>query len=114
MRFADDTTLLCQTKDDMMDLLKKVEELSREKGLLLNAKKTKIMVIDKNRNDFTPFTLNGQNLEEVKEFIYLGSLINNKADCMQEVKRRINIARTSMHKMDTIWKSRKVSKKIKL
>ena len=55
-------------------------------------KKTKIMVIDKSRKDFNDFILNGQHLEEVKVFDYLGSMINREADVIHEIKRRLNIA----------------------
>ena len=72
------------------------------------------MVIDKNRKDFNDFILNGQHLEEVKEFDYLGSMINTEADVIHEIKRRLNIARTSIQKMDKIWKSRAISSNLKL
>jgi exonuclease III len=114
LRYADDTTLLCGNKEDLMNLLKTTQHVSRKKGLLLNVKKTKIMVIDNNRNDFSAFYLEGQQLEEVKDFVYLGSRINTKVSDMQEVKRRLAIARTTVQKMDNIWKSSAVKKYLKL
>ena len=61
-----------------MELLTRIQHLSKEKGLLLNTRKTKIMVVDKNSTDDHKFILNGEELEEVKRFVYLGSLINTE------------------------------------
>ena len=65
LRYPDDTTLLCESKEDLMELLARIH-LSKEKGLLLNTRKTKIMVVDKIRTDDHKFILNGEELEEVK------------------------------------------------
>ena len=72
------------------------------------------MVIDRTRTDFSDFTLHGQNIEEVTVFNYLGSMINTDSSVMQEVSRRINIARTAVRKMDKIWKSKAINNKLKL
>ena len=114
LRYADDTTLLCESRDELLILLKKIEQASREKGLLLNTKKTKIMVMDDQRNNTDGFELDGQQLEEVDDFVYLGSIINKENDVMQEVKRRLCIARSTVQKMDIVWKSRAVKKDLKL
>ena len=58
LTYADDTTLLCESKEDLMELLTCIQHLSKEKGLLLNTRKTKIMVVDKNRTDDHKFILN--------------------------------------------------------
>ncbi len=71
LRYADDTTLLCASKEDIMELLTRIQHLSKEKGLLLNSSKTKIMVVDKNRTDDHRFILNGEELEDVNSFVYL-------------------------------------------
>ena len=63
LRYADVTTLLCESKEDLMELLTRIQHLSKEKGLLLNTRKTKIMVVDKNRTDDHEFILNGEELE---------------------------------------------------
>ena len=114
LRYADDTTLLCETKEDLMFLLKRVQQLSKEKGLLLNTKKTKIMVLDKNRLNNGRFTLHGEDIEEVKSFVYLGSTITTQANCMDEVNKRLCMARSTVQKMTSIWKSRAVTKQLKL
>ena len=74
-----------------MELLTRIQHLSKEKGLLLNTRKTKIMVVDKNRTDDHKVILNGEELEEVKSCVYLGSLINTEVRCMPEVNRRLCI-----------------------
>ena len=65
LRYTDDTTLLCESKEDLMELLTRIQHLSKEKWLLLNTRKTRIMVVDKNRTDNHKFILNGEELEEV-------------------------------------------------
>ena len=114
LRYADDTTLLCESKEDLMELLTRIQHLSKEKGLLLNTRKTKIMVVDKNRTDDQRFILNGEELEEVKSFVYLGSLINTEVSCMPEVNRRLCMARSTIENMTTIWKSQTICKSLKL
>ena len=100
--------------EDLLTYLKKIEDVSKKKGLLLNTKKTKIMVIDYQGNYADGFQLGGEQIEEVNDFVYLGSTINKENDCMQEVKRRICIARTTVQKLEKIWKSRAVGKDLKL
>ena len=97
LRYADDTTLLCESKEDLMELLTRIQHLSKEKGLLLNTRKTKIMVVDKNRTDDHKFILNGEELGDVKSFVYLGSLINTEVSCMPEVNRRLCMARSTVY-----------------
>ena len=108
LRYADDTTLLCESKEDLMELLTRRQHLSKEKGLLLNTRKTKIMVVDKNRTDDHKFILNGEELEEVNSFVYLASLINTEVSCMPEVNRRLCMARSTIENMTTICKSLKL------
>ena len=67
------------------------------------------MVVDKNR-----FILNGEELEEVKSFVYLGSLINTEVSCMPEVNRRLCMARSTIENMTTIWKSQAICKSLEL
>ena len=97
LRYADDLTLICSSRNELMDLLLRVKEASEKKGLLVNTNKTKIMVIDKQSRS-EDFLLNGRVIEEVYEFGYLGSLINIKSDSTTEIKRRLAIARTTTQK----------------
>ena len=109
LRFADDTTLLCNSKDELLNLLKRVKDISKTNHLLLNTKKTKVMVVDKNRKEGDDFIVDGEKIEEVESFIYLGSVINIKGSSTQETRRRLAIARGTVQKMVTVWKSRGMS-----
>ena len=113
LRYADDTTLMCESKEDLMELLTRIQHMSKEKGLLLNRRKTKIMVVDKNRT-YDQFILNGEELEEVKSFVYLGSLINTEVSCTPEVSRILCMVRSTIENMTTIWKSQAICKSLKL
>ena len=75
-----------------------------------NTSKIKIMVVDKNRTDDRKFILNGEELEEVKSFVYIGSLINTEVSCMPEVNRIL----CTIENMTTIWKSLSICKSLKL
>jgi hypothetical protein len=113
LRYADDTTLICASREELMMLLQRVKQASAKKGLLLNTKKTKIMVKDGARTN-DDFFLDGQQIEEVDEFDYLGSLVNNRSDSTTEIRRRLAIARNTTQNMMNIWKSRGVSTELKL
>ena len=77
LRYADDTTLVCNSRKELMDLLRAVKIASEERGLMLNTKKTKIMVVDGERSDANDvFSLDGDVIEEVESFEFLGSVIN--------------------------------------
>ena len=79
LRFAEDKTLLSSSKEELVALLKKVKEASMSQHLLLNTQfKTKIMVVDKGRERKEDFVLDGEKMEQVESFAYLGSLINIK------------------------------------
>eukprot|EP00112_Aurelia_sp_Birch-Aquarium-sp1_P024396 Seg77.6 transcript_id=Seg77.6/GoldUCD/mRNA.D3Y31 product="hypothetical protein" protein_id=Seg77.6/GoldUCD/D3Y31 len=83
-------------------------------GLLLNAKKTKIIVVDENRETKEGFKLDDDELEEVNSFVYSGSTINSKGDSTEEIKRRIGMVRGTTTKIVKIWKSKAVSTRLKL
>ena len=79
LRFAEDTTLLSSSKEELVALLKKVKEARMSQNLLVNTQfKTKIMVVDKGREMKEVFVLDGEKIEQVESFAYLGSLINIK------------------------------------
>jgi hypothetical protein len=105
--------LICNSRHELLDLLKRIKEASEKKGLLLNTKKTKIMVVDRDRTG-EDFIIDGQQIEEVSQFEYLGSMINNIGDSTVEIKRRLAIARTTVQSMQSIWKSRGISMGLKL
>ena len=87
LRYADDTTLLSSSKEELLQLISAVKEASQPRGLLLNVKKTQIMVIDNNRLDHTDFMIDGERrIREVEEFVYLGSKITKECNCRTEVR----------------------------
>ena len=108
LRFADDTTLLCTSKEELLGLLKKVKEASMSKNLLLNTQNTKIMVVDKDRERKEDFVLDGEKIEEVE------SLINTKGSSAQEIRRRLAMGRGAVQNMVSIWKSRGMSLGLKV
>ena len=109
LQFADDTTLVSSSKEELIDLLKRIKEASKTRNLLLNIQKTKIMVLDNNRPENDCFIVDGERIEEVESFVYLGSPINIKGSTMQELRRRLAIGREAVRKLITIWKSRGVT-----
>ena len=113
LRYADYTTLLSSSKEELLRMISAVKEASQPRGLLLNVKKTQIMVIDNNRLDHTDFMIDGERISEVEEFVYLGSKITKACNCRTEVRRRLAMARTATLNMTSIWKSRGVSTKLK-
>ena len=78
-----------------------MRDKSAERGLLLNVKKTKILVVDSNREDTSAFKINDEEIEEVDDFIYLGSTITNKGNSAPEIRRRLVMAREAVSKWAT-------------
>ena len=85
LRYADDTTLLAESKKELKSLLMKVKEKSEKTGLKLNIQKTKIMA----SGPTTSWQIGGEEVEMASDFIYLGSKINVDGDCIHEIKRRL-------------------------
>ena len=83
LRYADDTTLMAESEEDLKSLLRKVKEESEKAGLKPNIQKTKIIV----SSPITSWQINGASMETVTEFIYLGSKITADDECSNEIKR---------------------------
>jgi hypothetical protein len=105
LRYADDTTILAETADDLQYLLRKVKEESAAAGLKLNMKKTFVMT----NGPIQEFHIDNDQVEIVKEFIFLGSSINNDGSCSNEIKRRLLMGRKAMVSLDKLIKSKDVS-----
>ena len=103
LRYADDTTLMAESKE-LKSLLMKVKEESEKVGLKLNIQKTKIMA----SGPITSWQIDGETMETVKNFIFLGSKITVDGDCSHEIKRRLLIGRKVMTNLDSILKSRDI------
>ena len=104
-RYADDTTLTAESEAKLKSLLMKVKEESEKVGLKLNIQKTKIML----SGPITSWEIDGETLETVPDFIFLGSKITADGDCCHEIKRCLLLGRKVMTNLDSILKSRDIS-----
>ena len=89
LRYADDTTLMAETEDELKSLLMKVKEESEKVGLKLNIQKTKIMAA----GPITSWEIDGETVETMLDFIFLGSKITADGDCSHEIKRCLLLGR---------------------
>ena len=107
LRYADDTTLMAESKEELLikSLLMRVKEESEEAGLKLNIQKTKIMA----SNPITSWQIEGGKVETVTDCIFLGSKITADGDCSHEIKRRLLLGRKAKTNLDSILKSRDVT-----
>src|SRR5574339_232906 len=100
LRYADDTTLMAESEEELKSLLMKVKEENEKVGLKLNIQKTKIMA----SGPITSWQIDGETVETVSDFIFGGSEITADGDCSQEVKRRLFLGRKVMTSLDSIIK----------
>ena len=105
LRYADDTTLMAESEEELKSLLMKVKEESEKVGLKLNIQKTKIMA----SGSITSWQIDGETVETVADFIFLGSEITADGDCSDEIKRRLLLGRNIMTNLDSIFKSRDIT-----
>ena len=105
LRYADDTTLMAESEEDLKNLLRKVKVESQKVGLKLNIQKTKIMA----SGPITSPQIDGETMETVRDFIFLGSKITADGDCSHEIKRHLLIGRKVMTNLDIILKSRNIT-----
>ena len=104
-RYADDTTLMAESEEELKSLLMKVREESGKVGLKLNIQKTKIMA----SSPITSWQIDGETVETVADFIFLGSKITADDDCSHEMKRRLLLGRKVMTNLESILKSRDIT-----
>ena len=102
LRYADDTVLFPQKPEGLRRLLQLVKTHSESSGLYLNAKKTKIMDLDKSP---TTTNVDGEQLENVNNFVYLGSRIDADGKSSPDIRRQIAIAISKLNTMAPLWKS---------
>ena len=105
LRYADDTTLMAESEEELKSLLMKVKEGSEKAGLKLNIQRTKIMA----SGPITSWQTNGQTMETVRDFIFLGSKITADGDCSHEIKRHLLLGRKVMINLDSKLKSRDIT-----
>ena len=105
LRYADDTTLMAESEEELKSLLMKVKEESEKVGLKLNIQKTKIMA----SGPITLWQIDGETVETVADFIFLGSKINAAGVCSHEIKRCLLLGRKVMTNLDCILKTRDIT-----
>ena len=105
LRYADDTTLMAESEEELKSLLMKVKEEHEKVGLKFNIQKTKIMA----SGPITSWQIDGETVETVSGFIFLGSKITADGDCSHEIKRRLLLSRKVMTNLDSIFKSRDIT-----
>ena len=102
LRYADDITLMVESEEELKSLLMKVKEESEKVGLKLDIQKTKILA----SSPITSWQIDGETVETVVDFIFLGSKITADGDCSREIERRLLLGRKVMTSLDSIFKSR--------
>ena len=105
LRYADDTTLMAESEEELKSLLMKVRDESEKVGLKLNFQKTKIMA----SGPITPWEIDGETVETVSDFIFWGSKITADGECSHEIKRRLLLGKEVMTNLDSIFKSRDIT-----
>ena len=99
LRYADDTIFMTESEEELKSLLMKVKEESEKVGLKLNIQKTKAS------SPITSWQIDGETVEKVADFIFLGSKITADGDCIHEIKRHLLLGRKVMTNLDSILKS---------
>ena len=105
LRYADDTTLMAESEEELQSLLMKVKEESGKVGLKLNIQKMKIMA----SGPITSWEIDGETVETVSDFIFWGSRVTADGDCSHEIKRCLLLGRKVMTNLDSIFKSRDIT-----
>ena len=105
LRYADDTTLMAESEEELKSLLMKVKVESEKVGLKLNIQKTKTMA----SGPIASWEIDGETVETVSDFIFGGSKITTVGDCSHEIKRRLVLGRKVMTNLDSILKSRDIT-----
>ena len=105
LKYADDTTLMAESEEELKSLLMKVKEESEKGGLKLNIQKTKIMA----SGPITSWEIDGETVETVSDFIFLGSKITADGDCSHEIKGRLLLGRKVTTNLDNMLKSRDIT-----
>ena len=105
LRYPDDTTLMAESEEELKSLFMKVKEESEKVGLKINIQKTKIMA----SGPITSWQIDGETIETVRDFIFLGSKITADGECSLEIKRRLLLGRKVMTNLDRTLKSKDIT-----
>ena len=105
LRYADDTTIMAESEEELKSVFMKVKEESEKAGLKLNIQKTKIMA----SGPITSWQIDGETMVTVTDFIFLGSKVTANGDCSHELKRHLLLGRRAMTNLDSILNSREIT-----
>ena len=105
LRYADDTTLMAESEEELKSLLMKVKEESEKVGFKFNIQKTKVMA----SSPITSWQIDGETMDTMRDFIFGGSKITADGDCSHEIKRRLFLGRKAMTSLDSVLKSRDIT-----
>ena len=105
LRYVDDTTLMAESEEELKSILIRVKEEGEKAGLKLNIQKPKIMA----SGPITSWQIEGEKVETVTDFIFLGSKTTSNGDCSHEIKRHLLLGRKAMTKLDSLLKSRDIT-----
>ena len=114
LRFADDIDLMGKGEDELQELTTRLEEAARAYGMEISAEKSKILVNSHNHLPPPNITMNGQMLEDLKDFKYLRFFVSADGKSTKEIKTRISIATSAMTRLASIWKSNTISFRVKV
>ena len=115
LRYADDTVIIAETEEELQQLIDIVVRESENKGLYLNGSKSFTMVFSKSTVIPTcNITIHGTSLEQVNSFIYLGSMFTSDGRCVQDVRRRIGIAKSAFTSLEKVLKSRDIKLQLRI
>ena len=113
LRYADDTTLIARSCNELQQQVSAIENISAQFGLTINATKTHMMVIDAESDADQVITIAGKAIGRVERFKFLGSIVTNDSNSSTEINVRLAIARQVMRQLTEIWKSAEISLKLK-
>ena len=105
LRYADDTTLMAESEEELKNLLMKVKEKCEKASLKINSQKTKIMA----SSPITSWQINGEKMETVTDFLFLDSKITADSDCIHEIKRCLLLGRKTRTNLDRMLKTRSIT-----
>ena len=114
LRFADDIDLMGRSEKELQDLTTRLENSASSYGMEISSEKSKILVNSDSQSTATNIVMNGEKLEEVKEFRYLGAVINSEGTSTKEIKTRLAIALSSMARLTNMWRSKDIKTRTKI
>ena len=114
--YADDLVLISKSEEGMVEMVKRVEEATQRWGLTISVKKTKTLIANNKKacGPYQQVVLRGEGVEQVNEFVYLGSLLDETGTCSKDIARRIGMGAGKFRQLESLWKSPGVRLKTKL